>query len=160
MVTVDLQAQVVIRNAQIIDGAGTGPLVGDVLVTGNRITAIGKDLKVPAGTREIDATGLVLAPGFIDLHSHSDRTIVKDSGRQNLNYLAQGVTSVLTGNCASGPVDVGAYYKQTDQDSAGTNVMHLVPQGSVRRAVLKNENRTASPWGNPANGCPGRQGNA
>ena len=118
MVTVDLQAQVVIRNAQIIDGAGTDPLVGDVLVIGNRIKTIGKDLKVPAGTREIDATGLVLAPGFIDLHSHSDRTIVKDSGRQNLNYLAQGVTSVLTGNCASGPVDVGAYYKKIDQDSA------------------------------------------
>lgn len=145
LVAVDLQAQVVIRNAQIIDGAGTAPVVGDVLVTGNRITAIGKDLKVPAKTREIDATGLVLAPGFIDLHSHSDRTIVKDSGRQNLNYLAQGVTSVLTGNCASGPVDVGAYYKKIDQDSAGTNVMHLVPQGSVRRAVLKSENRTASP---------------
>ena len=62
--TMDLQAQVVIRNAQIIDGAGTDPLVGDVLVMGNRITTIGKDLKVPAGTREIDATGLVLAPGL------------------------------------------------------------------------------------------------
>ncbi|MCP4812383.1 MAG: amidohydrolase family protein, partial [Planctomycetaceae bacterium] len=106
---------------------------------------IGKNLAVPDQTRVIDAKGLVLAPGFIDLHSHSDRTIIKDSGRQNLNYLTQGVTSVLTGNCASGPVDVGAYYQKIDKDSAGTNVMHLVPQGSVRRQVTGNENRAASP---------------
>jgi len=145
MGSLELQAQVVIRNAQVFDGSGEEAIVGDVLVTGNRIKALGKDLKVPAGTREIAASGLVLAPGFIDLHSHSDRSIVKDSGRQNLNYLAQGVTSVLTGNCASGPIDVATYYKTIDQDSAGTNVLHLVPQGSVRRAVLKNENRPASP---------------
>ena len=145
MGSLDLQAQVVIRNAQILDGSGADAIVGDVLVSGSRIKAIGKDLKVPANTCEINASGLVLAPGFIDLHSHSDRTIVKDSGRQNLNYLTQGVTSVLTGNCASGPVDVGAYYKKIDRDSAGTNVMHLVPQGSVRRAVLKSVNRPASP---------------
>ena len=99
-----LPGQVLIRNAQVVDGSGEAPRQVDVLVTGARITTIGKNLTVPDQTRVIDAKGLVLAPGFIDLHSHSDRTIIKDSGRQNLNYLTQGVTSVLTGNCASGPV--------------------------------------------------------
>ncbi|MCP3694936.1 MAG: D-aminoacylase [Planctomycetaceae bacterium] len=141
----NLPGQVLIRNAQVVDGSGEAPRQVDVLVTGTRITTIGKNLSVSDQTRVIDAKGLVLAPGFIDLHSHSDRTIIKDSGRQNLNYLTQGVTSVLTGNCASGPVDVGAYYQKIDKDSAGTNVMHLVPQGSVRRQVTGNENRAASP---------------
>ncbi|MCP4812100.1 MAG: amidohydrolase family protein, partial [Planctomycetaceae bacterium] len=81
----NLPGQVLIRNAQVVDGSGEAPRQVDVLVTGTRITTIGKNLAVPDQTRVIDAKGLVLAPGFIDLHSHSDRTIIKDSGRQNLN---------------------------------------------------------------------------
>ncbi|MEO2023493.1 MAG: hypothetical protein ABGX05_16850, partial [Pirellulaceae bacterium] len=81
-----LPGQVLIRNARVVDGSGEAPRQVDVLVTGTRITTIGKNLSVSRKTRVIDATGLILAPGFIDLHSHSDRTIIKDSGRQNLNY--------------------------------------------------------------------------
>ena len=56
--------------------------------------------------------------------------------RLNLNYLTQGVTTVVTGNCGSGPIDVARYLAAIDAHGAGTNVIHLIPQGSLRSAVM------------------------
>jgi predicted amidohydrolase YtcJ len=86
-------------------------------------------------------SSLVVAPGFIDLHTHSDEEIVKPETRLNLNYLTQGVTTVVTGNCGSGPVDVAKYLAAVDANGAGTNVIHLVPHGSLRQAVMGPDNR-------------------
>jgi len=95
-------------------------------------------------TREIDCTGLVVCPGFIDLHTHCDRSIVKPNTRQNLNYLTQGCTTVVTGNCGFGPIEVGKFFRQVDEDGTGTNVIHLVPHGMVRQRVMGNAAKTAS----------------
>jgi N-acyl-D-amino-acid deacylase len=136
-------ADVVIRNATIHDGSGRPGYVGDVAVAGDTIVAVGK-VTAAGSPRVIDGTGLVVAPGFIDLHTHcdtGDNPITKAPGMANKCYLMQGVTTVVTGNCGSGPVDAGAYYATLDKEGVGSNVAHLVPHNSVRRKVLGNANR-------------------
>ena len=81
---------------------------GDLAIKGDRIVAVGS-LPDSPGARVLDVSGLIVAPGFIDLHTHSDEGIVKPALRLNLNYLTQGVTTVVTGNCGSGPIDVAQY---------------------------------------------------
>lgn len=141
----DPQPDCVIENVTIYDGSGSPGHVGTIFIGGDRIVSIEKSA-APQGARRIDGTDLIAAPGFIDLHSHSDRPITKPATRQNVNYLTQGVTSIVTGNCGSGPVDVGQYLAKIDEGGAGTNVLHLLPHGSMRRSVLGQQNaRPSSP---------------
>jgi N-acyl-D-aspartate/D-glutamate deacylase len=93
----------------------------------------------------LDCTGLVVMPGAIDLHNHSDRQVVAPGTRANLNYLLQGCTTVVTGNCGSGPVDVGEYYSKINGAGAGTNVIHLLPHGALRKQVVGTDRRPATP---------------
>jgi len=92
----------VIKNALIVDGSGKPAFEGDVAVAETKISAVGSSL---SGDRIIDASGLVLAPGFVDIHSHSDYTILIDPRAQN--KILQGVTCEVTGNCgySAAPVD-------------------------------------------------------
>jgi N-acyl-D-amino-acid deacylase len=132
-------ADYVIRNVLICDGTGQPARRGDVAIKGDRITAVGS---VSAGqAKVIDGSGLVAAPGFIDLHTHSDRPILEPATRANLNYLLQGVTTAVTGNCGFGPVDVADYLKKIDEQKAGTNVVHQVPHNDLRAKVMGNANR-------------------
>src|SRR5437763_2690652 len=84
----------VIRNGRVVDGTGNPWFHGDVAVRGDRIVAVGR---VPAGSarREIDARGLVVAPGFIDMHSHSDYVLLEDGDAQS--KVRQGVTTEVLG---------------------------------------------------------------
>ncbi len=84
------------RNATIVDGTGAPRARGDLAVAADRIVAMG-DLGALAADREIDAAGLVLAPGFIDVHTHDDNALLRPDGM--LPKLTQGVTTVVTGNC-------------------------------------------------------------
>jgi N-acyl-D-amino-acid deacylase len=134
------EANVVFRNATIYDGTGGKPFVGDVHVKGDRIAAVGKVGKVEGAT-EVNAEGLVVCPGFIDLHTHCDGGLVTKTGRANKNYVMQGCTTAVTGNCGSGPVDAAAYFKKLEDGGTGTNVIHLAPHNSIRNAVMGNVNR-------------------
>jgi N-acyl-D-aspartate/D-glutamate deacylase len=131
---------VVFRNATIHDGTGKPAVKGDVHVKGDKIAAVGKLGKIDGAT-EIDATGLVVCPGFIDLHTHCDPGLPTKTGRANKNYVTQGCTTVVTGNCGSGPVDAGKFFKTLDEQGVGTNVIHLAPHNSIRREVMGNANR-------------------
>ncbi|MCU0706490.1 MAG: D-aminoacylase [Fimbriiglobus sp.] len=131
---------VVIRHATIHDGRGEKPMVGDVHIVGDRIKAVGQVGKVE-GAREIDATGLVVCPGFIDLHTHCDSGVQNTTTKANKNYITQGCTTVVTGNCGSGPVDVAAYFKKLDEQGIGTNVIHLATHNNIREQAMGNENR-------------------
>lgn len=134
---------VLIRNVTIYDGTGKPGYVGDVTIVGDKIKTVGP-LHLAGVPKIIDGTGLIVAPGFIDLHTHCDGsdTGVTVPGRQlNKCYLMQGVTTVVTGNCGSGPSDVKAFYAKLAKDGVGTNVAHLVPHNSVRAKVMKNEDR-------------------
>jgi N-acyl-D-aspartate/D-glutamate deacylase len=135
-----VQADVVIRGAILHDGTGKPGKKGDLAIRGDRIVALGT-FTVAGKPRIIDGEGLIVAPGFIDLHTHSDNALMKEATRQNLNYLMQGVTTVVTGNCGSGPTDVAGFFKKLEAGGVGSNVIHQVPHNSVRQKVMGNANR-------------------
>jgi N-acyl-D-amino-acid deacylase len=136
-----VQADIVLKGGTVYDGSGQPGVVGDVAIKGDRIVAVGT-FAVAGNPKVIDCTGLVVAPGFIDLHTHSDGGAIQVAPtRQNLSYLRQGVTTIVTGNCGSGPVDVGAFYAEIEKNGIGSNVAHLVPHNAVREKVTGNVNR-------------------
>ncbi|MGE5195265.1 MAG: N-acyl-D-amino-acid deacylase family protein [Deltaproteobacteria bacterium] len=139
-----VDADLVLRGGMLHDGSGAAPVVGDVAVKGDRIIAVGKFETGRVGL-EVDCRGMVVAPGFIDLHNHSDGQVVDRLTRANVNFVTQGCTTVVTGNCGSGPVEVAEYYRKIDAAGAGTNVAHLIPHGNLRDVVLGSVQRPATP---------------
>ena len=135
-----ITADIVLRGGTLIDGTGAAAYQGDVAIKGDRIVAVGS-FPIAEGVRIVDVSSLIIAPGFIDLHTHSDEEILKPATRLNLNYLTQGVTTVVTGNCGSGPIDITKYLAAIDAHGAGTNVIHLIPHGSLRQAVMGLDDR-------------------
>jgi len=139
-----IQADLVLKNGSIYDGSGSPPIKGDVAIFKDKIVAIGT-FEVQGSPKIIDVKGHVVAPGFIDLHTHSDYPMQKAPTNANRNYLTQGVTTVVTGNCGSGPVDTAAFYKNLEKAGIGSNVAHQVPHNDVRAAVMGNVNREPTP---------------
>lgn len=135
-----VEADVVIREVLLYDGSGQPGRKGDLALRGERIVAIGS-FAVAGRPRVIDGRGLIAAPGFIDLHTHSDAALTGKATRANLNYLMQGVTTIVTGNCGGGPVDVADYFKRMETGGVGSNVIHQVPHNAVRSRVMGNANR-------------------
>jgi N-acyl-D-aspartate/D-glutamate deacylase len=135
-----VEADVVIRGGTLYDGSGKPGQVGDVAIRGDKIVAVGK-FAVAGKPRILDATGLILSPGFIDLHTHSDIPLTKKATSANLNYLMQGVTTVVTGNCGFGPADVAGYFRRMETLGIGSNVIHQVPHNAVRTHVMGNADR-------------------
>jgi N-acyl-D-aspartate/D-glutamate deacylase len=132
-------ADLLIRGATIVDGTGKEGKVGDVAVRGDAIVGVGE---WKGGAKEtIDGTGLVVAPGFIDLHSHSDQPILADGTRDNYNFTTQGCTTIVTGNCGGGNVDVAKMFESIEKNGAGTNVIHLLPHGAIRSRVFGSQDR-------------------
>jgi len=128
------------RHVSIYDGSGRPAEVGSVYIRGSRIIAVG-DVQPESGAEVIDGKGLWLCPGFIDLHTHCDSGLLGKGGRANKNYVMQGCTTVVTGNCGSGPTDVAKYFRTLQEQGIGTNVIHLAPHNSIRAAVMGNANR-------------------
>jgi len=135
-----VQADLVIRGATLYDGTSEPGRKGDLAIKGNRIVAVG-DFAVAGKARVLDGNGLIVAPGFIDLHTHSDFPLTRAATKMNLCYLFQGVTTVVTGNCGAGPVDVADYFRKLEKGGVGSNVIHQVPHNDVRRRVMGNANR-------------------
>jgi N-acyl-D-aspartate/D-glutamate deacylase len=135
-----VHADVLIRGATLYDGSGRPGAKGDLALRGKRIVAVGQ-FGVAGRPRLIDGSGLIVAPGFIDLHTHSDTALTLPATRANLCYLMQGVTTVVTGNCGAGPTDVAGYFKTLEAAGVGSNVIHQVPHNAVRQKVLGNANR-------------------
>src|SRR5262245_59741963 len=92
------KADFLLKGGTIIDGTGGQPIEGDVAIADGKIIAVG-DAKDVTADETIDCAGLVIAPGFIDLHNHSDDSILKEKNRSCLCYLQQGCTTLVTGNC-------------------------------------------------------------
>src|SRR3954453_1637218 len=94
-----------IKGALLIDGTGTPARSGDALIVDGRIAALGPGLDAPAGTRTLDASGLALAPGFIDMHAHSDLAVLTDP--EHFAKTSQGVTTEVLGQdgLSYAPVD-------------------------------------------------------
>src|SRR5205814_403978 len=123
-----------IRNGRVLDGSGNPWLATDIAIREGRIAAMGQ-LGTVAAARVIDAHGLTISPGFIDVHSHASGGLagtLKD-GRQ---LLAQGLTTVMLNPDGGGPVDLRAQRVGFEQRGVGVNVALYVPHGSIRREVL------------------------
>lgn len=135
-----VDADFILKGGLIFDGTGNLPVMGDIAIKGERIAAVGS-FSVPPNTKSYDASNLIIGPGFIDLHTHSDYPLQKSPTNANLNYLFQGVTTAVTGNCGSGPVDTGDFYKILSKVKTGSNVAHQIPHNDVRKAAMGNVNR-------------------
>lgn len=160
-----MTADLVIRNARIVDGTGVPARPGDVAVSGDRITEVG-DLTDVAGSREMDAGGAVLAPGFIDSHTHDDRALLSDPLMSC--KVSQGVTTVVTGNCGVSlaplqvddrpppPLDLlcespdgfygdfAAYLDAIDADPAAVNAVAQVGHSTLRLGAMDRVDRPAT----------------
>ncbi len=131
-------ADILIKNGKILDGTGNSWYYGDVAIQGGKIIAIGKSLPHKA-TSIIDAGGLMVAPGFIDVHTHIEGDERKNPTADNFIY--DGVTTVVTGNCGLSQVDIGSYFSMLDSLHTSINVASLVGHNDVRKAVMGAANR-------------------
>lgn len=122
---------------RIVDGTGAPARRADVGIRGDRIVFIGDAAAAHVDAkRKISAKGLVICPGFIDPHTHADAYLSDPARRSNLNYIMQGVTTVVTGNDGEGPISVGATLDKWQAGGIGTNVALLTGFGTIRRAVM------------------------
>jgi N-acyl-D-aspartate/D-glutamate deacylase len=134
---------VLLKGGTIVDGAGGEPYVGDVAVAGDWIVAVG-DVEAGEVGRTIDCEGLIICPGFIDLHNHSDHSILTPDTRDARCYLTQGCTTLVTGNCGGGRHDIAKFYQELEQSGVGVNIAQLVPHGTLRAEVMGKVRRAPS----------------
>ena len=140
----DTVYSVVISGGTVYDGLGAEGVRTDVGVIGNRIAAIG-DLSGVRAARRIDATGLAVVPGFIDIHSHATAGSPESSGvvQRPLaeNYIRQGVTTAMGGQDGSSPIQIGEFLAYMDAIPSAINVGLFIGHGSVRGHVMGQEDR-------------------
>jgi len=158
-----MSLDIVIRGGTVYDGTGAPGRVADVGVKDGRIAAIGT---IEAEGEEIDATGLAVTPGFIDIHSHSDYTLLMDP--RAVSAIHQGVTTEVVGNCGFGcfpirdpqvarraiygysddlPItwsSAGEYFEALEAARPAVNVLSLVPNGQLRLATMGLADRPAN----------------
>ena len=129
----------IIANGCVYDGTGSGGVVTDVGIKDGRIEAVGSLSRHPA-ERIIDAAGCAVSPGWIDIHTHMDDAIAANPDAKN--YLLQGVTTVLGGNCGSGSagIHVGSWLDNL-VGKTWVNVGTLVGHGQIRTAAMENDAR-------------------
>jgi N-acyl-D-amino-acid deacylase len=126
-----------IRDALVVDGRGTPARRADVRITGDRIAAVG-DLSPTAADRIVDARGLMLAPGFIDTHSHHDRNLFATGGATAV--VSQGVTTIVVGQDGGGS-GLADLFARVDSAPVAVNVASYAGHGPLRRAVMGEEYR-------------------
>jgi N-acyl-D-aspartate/D-glutamate deacylase len=159
-----------LRNATVYDGSGGPPVKGDIGITGDRITALGVGPAEPSAAEVIDVRGLAVAPGFIDLHTHSDVSLLSDPGC--ISAIEQGITTQAVGLCgfSAGPVSpeslrdlvveepvfafpgvdwswttIGGYREAVAAAKPATNVTTFVGHNTLRRFVVGGANRPPTP---------------
>lgn len=121
-----------IRNARLIDGTGAPARVTSVRIDSGRITAIGAAAR--ATDKVIDANGLVLAPGFIDSHSHHDRGLSGNRGA--LGAVSQGITTIVVGQDGGSSFPLRDLFARLEREPAAVNVASYAGHGTIRRRVM------------------------
>lgn len=131
--------KILFKGGYVIDGSGAPGFKGDVLVDGERIAAVGANLDVQAD-KTVDCTGLTVAPGFIDAHSHNDFFYDYDDAEKYYEpFVRQGITTQVTGNCGFSPFGVAA--DSRFKDKVGGGLFHAKKPGSFREFVSAAEGR-------------------
>jgi len=137
------QPDFIITNGRIVDGTGNSWFRADVAVKGDRIMAVQKGLVQRFPTiKTIDAKNRIVSPGFIDVHAHIESGIFERPTADNFIY--DGVTSVVTGNCGGAADDIGAFLKSIDSIKTSINVATLAGHNTIKRLGMGLENRRAT----------------
>jgi N-acyl-D-amino-acid deacylase len=131
-----------IRNARVVDGTGAPWFRADLAIANGKIAAIGR-LNSATAAKVIDAKGRILAPGFIDSHTHIEGEIERLPRADN--FLRDGVTTVVTGNCGGSARDVAAWLARLETLPLGINIATLYGHNTARREVMGADNRAPSP---------------
>lgn len=135
-------ADLLIAGGTVYDGTGDSPRRADVALRGDRIVYVGAAGGASAGDT-IDASGLLVTPGFVDMHSHAE--LEEPWGRDGMPFLTQGVTTVALGADGGGTPDVAALHQRYRDSTIGVNVFSYVGHGAVRRRVMGMANRAPTP---------------
>ncbi len=130
------------KNGRIVDGSGSPWYRGDVAVRGDAIAKIARSIDDPAA-RMIDLQGQVIAPGFIDIHTHARRGIFDVPTADN--YVRQGVTTLIEGPDGNSDVPLGPFLQKVEALKKTPNFASMIGQGSIREAVIGPINRKATP---------------
>ncbi|WP_295126118.1 amidohydrolase family protein [uncultured Chitinophaga sp.] len=133
------QCDLLIKNARIIDGTGNNWYYGDLAIANGKILPRG----TYTATKTIDAKGLTVAPGFIDVHTHIEGDEFKVPTADN--FILDGVTTVITGNCGSSNPDLARYFYKLDSTKLAVNVASFIGHNDVRRAIIGNSDRKPTP---------------
>src|SRR5215208_3519280 len=138
---------IVLLGATLIDGSGRAPLRDSaIIIRGDSIVAVGRrgQVRIPAEAQVIDARGMIVSPGFIDAHNHSDRGFTTDPSAAS--QVSQGITTVVVGQDGGSPFPVGEYLASLDQNPIALNVLTFVGHATVRSRVMgEDTNRRATP---------------
>ncbi|MEO8173204.1 MAG: D-aminoacylase [Sediminibacterium sp.] len=132
------KADVLIKNGKILDGTGNSWHYGDIAIQNGKIAAMGK-LSNWTAIKTLDATGLIVAPGFIDVHTHIEGEEKRNPTADNFIY--DGVTTVVTGNCGGSNVNIATYFSMLDSLKTSINVASLIGHNDVRKAVMGSAKR-------------------
>ena len=130
-----------LKGGRIIDGTGNPWFYGDVAIRDGKIVGIG-NLETSNADSVIDVKGFIIAPGFIDVHAHIEKNDLLVPTADN--FIADGVTTVITGNCGSSETDVTRYFFQLDSVKMSLNVATLVGHNSIRSQVMGGSQRAPS----------------
>ena len=132
------EVEILIKGGRILDGTGNPWFYGDVAIKNGKIIKVG-DLDDYRAAKTIEAKGMIVSPGFIDVHTHIEGNEIKNPTADN--FILDGVTTVVTGNCGASNVDVKSYLQQLDSLQISINVATLIGHNDVRRAVMGTANR-------------------
>ena len=142
IVTRAQDCDILITNGKIIDGTGNNWYYGTIAVKDGMIIKIGRDVNLST-KKTIDAKGLIIVPGFIDVHTHLEGDEAKDPNATS--FILDGVTTCITGNCGSSETDIKKYLTWIDSLKLSINVATLIGHNDVRKAVIGRANRDATP---------------
>lgn len=131
----------VIANGRIVDGSGNPWFRGSIAIKDGKIVKIGR-IEPSAGERYIDAKNHIVAPGFIDVHAHTEDIY---SNPKAENFVRMGVTTLITGNCGGSALDIGEFLGKIDSTPLAVNISSLIGHNTVRTKVLGLENRAPTP---------------
>jgi N-acyl-D-amino-acid deacylase len=130
----------VLRGGVVFDGSGSEGRIADVAIEGERITAVGR--VVERAALELDVSGLVVSPGFIDVHSHADRNLLVNPNAES--RIRQGVTLEVVGQDGSSIEDLPAFFEALGRQPPAVNLASMVGHGTIRRQVMGLEDRPAT----------------
>jgi N-acyl-D-amino-acid deacylase len=136
-----VSVDILLRNGLVYDGSGSAPVALDVGITGDRISFVGEGEGIEAG-EVVDVGGLMVTPGFIDMHSHA--VLHLDYAKQALPFIYQGITTTVDGLDGGGSPDIKETFEGYEKNGIGTNAILFVGHGAVRRAVMGHEDRATS----------------